>query len=270
MIIRKIIGLCICFTAGFAYAQSALDVVTTYKNLPCPPFSTATIQFDTVEESGTVSERREVKQYGKIFKNNEINTVFEFTSPASIKNMRILKAEKIGRNDDNVVYLPELRQVRRVPMSERNTSIVGTELTYQDLRIREIDDDKHEMVDENASTTVGDVTYKAWKIKSTPVKRSEVDYSYRLTWFDKDTYLPVRVEYYDKKTKTKLNKTFTIEKIDHVKGITGNDYVLRRLCWVKNEDTGRKTRIYVKDFVFDAKLTEAYFTQSWLQTGKAR
>lgn len=270
MFFKKLFGTVIFSVSALVYAQSALDVVTTYKNLPCPPFSTATMLIDTIDAQGNIGEKRELKQYGKIFKNNEINTVFEFSAPASIKNFRILKMEKIGKSDENMVYLPEMRQVRRIPVAERNTNIVGTELTYQDMRIREVDDDSHEMIDADSSINVGASKYRAWKIRSVPVKRSEVDYSYRITYFDHETYLPVRVEYYDKKDKNKLIKTFTIEKIDNVKGITGIDYVLRRLCWVTNELTGRKTRIYVKDFVFDANLSEQYFTQAWLQTGKAR
>ncbi|MBQ0052569.1 MAG: outer membrane lipoprotein-sorting protein [Treponema sp.] len=264
------LSLLICGAAS-VYAESAVEVVTKYKNLAVPPYSTGTLYLDSVSPSGQVTEHRELKQYGKIFRTSEINVVFEFTTPKSIKDTRILQSEKIGKTDDNFVYTPDLRQVRRLPVAERNKSVVGTELTYGDMRIRDVEDDRHEMMDENATITVESTTYKAYKIRSTPVKKSEVDHSMRITWFDKETYLPVRVEYYDKKDKTKLTRSISIEKIEHVKGTTGNDYVLRRLCWAKNEINGRRTRVYVKDFLFDAQnVTDSYFTQNWLKTGRAK
>lgn len=270
MNIRAIFCSAVVMASVSLYAETAVEVVTKYKNLPCPPFSTAVLAFDTVEPNGVVTERREVTQFGKILKNNSKNVSFEFTTPKKIKDTRILRVEKIGKTDDNYVYLPELREPRRLAVSERNQNVVGTELTYQDMRICEVEEEKHEMLNENDTTTVGEVVYKAYKIKSTPIKKSEFDYSYRICWYDKETYLPVRVEYYDKRNLSKLNKTFTIEKIDHVKGETGNDYDLRRLCWIKNEITGRRTRIYVKEFKFDVTLPESYFTVNFLRTGKAK
>lgn len=256
--------------ASFAFSQTALEVVTTYKNLPCPNYSTTTCILDEISPNGQVTEHNEVKQYGKIFRNDTINTVFEWETPAARKNTRVLQAEKIGRTDDSMIYTPELRQVRRVSTAARKGNVVGTELTYNDLRIREIDDDKHEMLKDNDTITVSSgTTYTCWQIKSTPIKKSEVEYSYRITWFDKQTYLPVQVKYYDKKGEH--FKTFEIERIDHVKGTTGREYVLRRSCYVTNEKTGRKTHIFVRDFVFDApNVNDSYFTQSWMLTGKAR
>lgn len=258
-------------SASFLFAQTALDVVTTYKNLPCPPYSTTTLLLEQINPNGEITEKNEVKQFGKILRNDTINTVFEWQTPAARKNTRILQSEKVGRTDDSMIYTPELRQVRRISTAARKTNVVGTELTYNDLRIREIEDDKHEMENDNEKITVpSGTTYTCWRIRSTPVKKSEVEYSYRVTWFDKETYLPVLVRYYDKKT-NELFKTFEIEKIDRVKGTTGKEYVLRRSCYIKNEKTGRKTHVYVRDFVFDAhNVNDSYFTQSWMLTGKAK
>lgn len=257
--------------ASLLFSETAIEVVTKYKNLPCPPYSTSTLSIDEINPNGQITEHNDVKQFGKIFRNDTINTVFEWESPASRKNTRILQAEKIGKTDDSMIYTPDLRQVRRVSTAARKQNVVGTELTYNDLRIREVEDDSHEMLKENETITVSSgTTYTCWQIKSTPVKKSEVEYAYRITWFDKETYLPVQVDYYDKKTQ-ELYKTFEIEKIDHVKGTTGKDYVLRRSCWITNRKTGRKTHIYVKSLVFDApNVNDSYFTQSWMLTGKAR
>lgn len=257
--------------ASLLFSQTALDVVTIYKNLPCPNYSSTNIILEEIAPNGQITERNEIKQYGKIFRNDTVNTVFEWQSPASRKNTRILQAEKIGKTDDCMIYTPELRQVRRISTAARKNNVVGSELTFNDLRIREVEDDTHEMMKSTDTITISSgTTYTCWQIKSTPVKKSEVEYSYRITWFDKQTYLPVQVKYYDRKTK-ELFKTFEIERIDHVKGTTGREYVLRRSCYITNEKTGRKSHIFVKDFIFDApNVNDSYFTQGWLLTGKAK
>ena len=78
------------------------------------------------------------------------------------------------------------------------------------------------------------------------------------------------MEYYDKKDPKTLMKTYLIEKIDNVKGITGTPYVLRRTASVENHITGRKTRVTVKDFIFDNEkiVNKKIFTTNWLMTGK--
>ena len=140
--------------ASLLFSETAIEVVTKYKNLPCPPYSTSTLSIDEINPNGQITEHNDVKQFGKIFRNDTINTVFEWESPASRKNTRILQAEKIGKTDDSMIYTPDLRQVRRVSTAARKQNVVGTELTYNDLRIREVEDDSHEMLKENETITV--------------------------------------------------------------------------------------------------------------------
>jgi hypothetical protein len=152
-------------------------------------------------------------------------------------------------------------------MTERTKSFGGTELTYNDMTIRNEDEDKNEITDPNAKINVGGTDYTCWIMKSVPKKLSEVEYHYRLSWFDKKTYIPVRIEFYNEKDK--MIKTYECLKIDMVKGKTGIEYPLRRKSLVVNLVTGRKTYVTVKDFVFDEPISDGYFSQNWLITGKA-
>ncbi|MBQ1795790.1 MAG: outer membrane lipoprotein-sorting protein, partial [Treponema sp.] len=81
---------------------------------------------------------------------------------------------------------------------------------------------------------------------------------------DKATYLPVKYENFNKAGKHV--KTMVIEKAEPVQG--EELYQLRRSVNVVNEETGRQTHIFVKDFTFDKKISPAYFTQQFLSTGK--
>lgn len=248
-------------------AQTAQEIVKVFCDLDrVPDYNYSTLILENVEKNGK-SEIVEIWQYGSGVDNGLKNVAFDFKAPAGVKGMRVLQLEKLKKADDRWIYMPKLRQSRRIPMTERTKSFGGTEFTYNDMTIRNEDEDLNEIMDANASITVNGYSYSCWKMKSTPYKKSEVEYSYRISWFDKKTYIPVRIEYYD--SKDKMIKTYECLKLEMVKGATGIEYPLRRSNVVTNLVTGRKTIATVKDFVFDEPISDAYFAQHWLTTGKA-
>ena len=95
----------------------------------------------------------------------------------------------------------------------------------------------------------------------------EYEYLYRISYFDKKTYIPVRIEYYEKNDK--MIKLYEVEKLEMVKGSTGIEYPLRRKNRITNLVTGRQTVATVQEFVFDEEISPRYFTQNWLTTGRA-
>ena len=255
------------FACFSLFAQSADDVIKVFCDLDrVPDYNYSTLILENVERNGK-SEVIEIKQYGSGVDSGLKNVAFDFKSPASVKGMRVLQLEKLKKADDRWVYMPKMRQTRRIPMTERTKSFGGTEFTYNDMTIRNEYEDDNVMMDDSANITVNGTAYTCWKIKSTPYKLSEVEYHYRVSWFDKKTYIPVRIEFYD--VKDKMIKTYECLKIDMVKGVTGIEYPLRRSNCVTNLLTGRKTIASVKDFVFDEEISDAYFTPNWLATGKA-
>jgi len=255
--------------ASILFAEDAATIAKTMLELPVPDYSFATLVLDVIEKNGK-SEQRIIKEYGG-GENGLKNAVFVFTAPAAYRDTRILQCEKTNKDDDKWVYQPSLRTTRRLGTGERSKSFVGTELTYNDMSTRKVGEDTHEMISENETVTVkskayGSVTYNCWKLKETPIKSKarDVEYAYRMVYVDKATYLPVKYENFNKAGKHV--KTMVIEKAEPVQG--EELYQLRRSVNVVNEETGRQTHVFVKDFTFDKKISPAYFTQQFLSTGK--
>ncbi|MBQ7158699.1 MAG: outer membrane lipoprotein-sorting protein [Treponema sp.] len=254
-----------CVFAQKEKKMTAKEVCTVFCDLDrVPDYNYTTLLLENIDKNGK-SETLEIKQYGG-GDNGLKNVAFDFRTPASVRGMRVLQLEKKKKADDRWVYEPRLRQSRRIPMTERTKSFGGTEFTYNDMRVRNEDEDENTMVEDPATVTVAGRTYTSWKIKSVPYKKGEVEYAYRISWFDKKTFIPVRIEFYD--NKDKMIKLYECERIDMVKGVTGIEYPLRRKNRVSNLVTGRQTVATVKDYVFDDKVSSSYFTQSWLTTGK--
>lgn len=253
-----------------AFADEAYDVIKKFTELKVPDTSQATMYLHNIEKSGA-TETRLMNQYGHEKGGGLVETVFDFRSPASVKDTRVLQSEKSGREDERWIYMPSLRQVRRIPMGERYKQFVGCEFTYNDMAIRDVDADTHEMLNNADKVTVAGTSYDVWKIKSVPKKKSEVEYSYRIQYIDKVSYLPVKIEYFDKKDQTKLMKTYTTEEIIYITAPkTGTKYTMRMKARIVNNITGRQTYLEIKDPKFDEGISPAYFTQQYLSTGKAK
>ena len=137
------------------------------------------------------------------------------------------------------------------------------------MAIRDVDEDKHEMLEKSVTVTSKGKSYDCWKIKSVPLKKADIEFSYRICYIDKVSYLPMKFEYFDKKDPTKIMKVYTTDSYREVKTSRGK-YWLREGACIKNEITGRTTKLDIKDIKLDEGISDAYFTQSWLQTGKAK
>lgn len=147
------------------------------------------------------------KDYGDLSK-----TLIRFTQPADIEGTGLLSWENKDRDDDQFLYLPELRRVRRIASGKKDRSFVNTDFTYEDLERRKVEKDDHRLL--------GEEQYGEWKcyvLESIPKKGGDSQYSKLVSWIAMDTYLSVKSEYYGKGMK--LNKTFTAQRVELIDGI---------------------------------------------------
>ncbi|MBQ3837739.1 MAG: outer membrane lipoprotein-sorting protein, partial [Treponema sp.] len=91
-------------------------------------------------------------------------------------------------------------------------------------------------------------------------------YSKRVQFIDKKTYLPVFVEYYDRKGA--LLKTCGIEEIRTGTGVTGKTYPIRWRVRMENKQNGRTTLVTLRKQTIDKQVPDKTFTQGWLVSGK--
>lgn len=237
------------------FALDGKTVMQNAKDIKEPKFTHALVQMDLIEKDGT-TESRVVEEYGRNT-NGLADMVMIFISPASVKNTRFLQKENKDRADDKWIYLPALRTTRRVASSEGSKSFMGTDATYDDMSTREIEEDTHELLAESEVKN----GYTCAKVKSTPVDASSSQYKYRISWVDKETWIPVYSEMYDKKGN--LVKTLQVEEITKTNG-----YLIPSSDILTNVSTGHATRIKMIKLEVDKAIPEKVFTSNFLNTGK--
>ncbi len=257
--------------AGAAFAEDGRAVIEKVLNVKKPAYNHSLIKMDLIAKNGSIEESREIEEYGRHnaqTDTSDVVIIFKNSTNKGNINTRFLQMEKKNADDDKWIYLPALRNTRRVNSSEGDKSFTGTDATYDDMSTRELDDDTHELLKEEQKNGFG-----CYVVKSTPVNASKAQYKYRIQWIDKATYVPVYAEMYDKKDGSLL-KVLTVEKLKNIGG-----YNIPMSNVLKNVQTGHSTRIAItqrKDangnvldnIVLDKPIPDRVFTQSFLNTGK--
>ncbi|HEX9020680.1 MAG TPA: outer membrane lipoprotein-sorting protein, partial [Nitrospirota bacterium] len=134
-----------------------------------------------------------------------------FYQPADVKDMTFMVWKHPGRDADRWLFVPAISMVRRIAARDKSSSFVGSDFSYEDVSGRNIEDDTHSVVKEEKVGARDCVVVKSAS------KADDVDYSYKLSWIDKTSFLPIKEEYYDKKGG--LYKVFTADEIKDVKGV---------------------------------------------------
>ena len=195
--------------------------------------------------------RRNVKEGGE-----QRYFVF-FHRPPDVRDLAFLVWKYPGRDDDRWLYVPALKLVRRIAASDKHTSFVGSDFSYEDVSGREPEDDTHTLVrDDKAGGR------DAWVVESVPREPGSADFSRKLSWIDRTTWLPLKEEYYDRRGD--LARVFTAEELKEVQGFWT---VTKRM--MKNVQSGHWSEAVLADVRYNLKLSPDLFSERALRAPPA-
>lgn len=117
-----------------------------------------------------------------------------FKSPNDIAGTAFLGVNKGGERDQHL-YMPALSKVRKISGSNRNSRFVGSDYTYADMDYTDIENSKKKMLD--SEKVAGQDCYV---IEARPTEKKS-QYERVVVWVSKQTFLPLRIRYYDSKEK---------------------------------------------------------------------
>ena len=261
-LIKSLVAASAAFVIGFsAFAIDGTEVMSHVYDRQKPDFTQASVLL-TLAKNGKVEETRKVGEYGRS-KNNLEDVVMVFFDPASVKDTRFLVKANEGKDDDKWIYLPKLKQVRRIASSEGSGSFVGTDFSYDDMSSRKVEDDTHELLKESEDKG----NFKdLYVVKSTPKDAKSSQYAYRISWVTKDAWIPTYIEMYDKKGK--LLKVNEIKAIKKMPGANGRVYNIPLENVMSNVQTGHTSTIKMVNILIDKPIDEHKFTTDFLSTGR--
>ena len=122
-------------------------------------------------------------------------SLMEFLSPADVKGTKFLKYEHLKRDDDQWLYLPALKRVKRISSKNKSGAFMGSEFSYEDISSFNIDKYDYKNADAFESTLNGKDVYVVERFPN--YKYS--GYTKQVSYIDKQSFLILQVDYYDRK-----------------------------------------------------------------------
>ena len=212
------------------------------------------ITLTLIETNGETRERR-IQTLTRT-ENEKTESITLFLSPASVKQTRFLTLEKDGQ-DEQWIYLPALKQSKRISSGEQTGSFMGSDFSYADMRATTFD--KNEATHTYLKTDSVN-NREVYVIQSLPYDTST--YGKSIVWVDTQSYLPLKVELYDT-NRTTLLKQLETKEIEQLSGVW-----TAKIMEMTTVSTGHKTRIEIIQAKYGIPIPSGYFTIKFLQTGR--
>ena len=151
--------------------------------------STRTIVLVVRAKDGSTTEWTARQARKRLPDGNRILTVI--LEPDDVKGVGLLIREQKGRPDEQWMYLPAIRRVRKILPVGAYESFLGTDFTLADLGFVDLRDRKISLL--SGETFAGRPAYKVQEVLAGP----HYYYSRIVSWVAKDTMLPLSRDYYD-------------------------------------------------------------------------
>ena len=180
-------------------------------------------------------------------------SLFVFDNPRDVQGTALLvHAHKAG-SDDQWLYLPALKRVKRISSSNRSGSFMGSEFAYEDMTAQEVEKFTYRYLRDEPC---GDMA--CFVVERVPVEK-ESGYKRQLVWFDQNELRAQQIHFYDRKD-THL-KTLTFKDYAQYLG----QYWRASLMTMVNHATGKSTTMTWTDFQFQIDLSDRDFTKTGLK-----
>ena len=178
-----------------------------------------------------------------------------FDSPRDVKGTALLSFAKILEADDQWLYLPSLKRVKRISSKNKSGPFVGSEFAYEDITANEIDKYEWKFLSVEKCQIMDQ---ECFKLETTP-KYEHSGYTKRIVWIDAEEFRVDKIDFYDRKNE--LLKTQTYH--DYKEYL---DKFWRADLWkMQNHQTGKSTDIAFEYYNFKTGLTDADFNQARLK-----
>lgn len=178
-----------------------------------------------------------------------------FHQPGDVRRLTFMIWKYPGREDDRWIYIPAVDLIRRIAAEDKYSSFVGSDFSYENISGRDVAEDTHTILREEKLASRDSIV-----IESIP--RSDAAFTKRISWIDRENFLPLKEEYYD--AQNRLQRIFTADIIEDIAVGEGDDRriyptVMKRT--MRNVRTGHRTEVNIKSVTYDLGLEDADFSE---------
>ena len=179
--------------------------------------------------------------------------IIYFETPRDVKGTAFLVHTKRKGSDDQWLYLPALKRVKRIASKNQSGPFVGSEFAYEDLSSQEVE--KYTYKHLRDETYQGQMCHV---IERYPTDKAS-GYSRQIVWIDTQEYRQWKVDYYDRKDS--LLKTLVSDGFQSY----GEGFWRADRFFMENHQTGKTTELVWSDYRFTQGLKDREFHSTKLR-----
>jgi outer membrane lipoprotein-sorting protein len=176
-----------------------------------------------------------------------------FDEPRDVQGTAFLNFSHAITPDDQWIYLPALKRVKRIASRNKSGPFMGSEFAYEDMTTFEIE--------KFTFKYLGDEIYQNRPMMI--VEQYPVDeysgYTRQKVWIDKERYVPYKMEFYDKKQS--LLKTLEFDEYT----LYLDKYWRPLRAEMFNEQNGKSTELITHGIEFRTGLEDGDFDKNSLK-----
>ena len=179
-----------------------------------------------------------------------------FDTPADIKGTASLTYSHALKPDEQWLYLPALKRVKRISSKNKSGPFMGSEFSYEDISSQEIDKYTYKYIKDEILNGIDSFVverYPAYKHSG---------YTRQVAWVNKQEYRAEKIDFYDRKNT--LLKTLTYSGYQKYLDKFWRADVMHMV----NHQTGKSTTLTWNNYQFKTGLTDRDFNRNSLKRAK--
>ncbi len=214
---------------------------------------TSNIEMILLNRQGESSQRK-IRSKALEIQGDGDKSLTIFDTPRDLKGTAFLTFSHIQGADDQWLYLPALKRVKRISSRNKSGPFMGSEFAYEDMSSQEVEKYTYKYL-RDEPCGVGLTCFVSERY---PIDKYS-GYTKQVIWLDTEEYRPIKIDFYDRKNA--LLKTLTFTEYQQYLGQYWRPHKLEMV----NHQTGKKSIVNNSNYQFKTGLTDSDFNKSKLK-----
>lgn len=177
-----------------------------------------------------------------------------FVRPSDIRRTTFLVRKNIDADDFRRLYIPASDKILAIAGNRKQDPFMGSDFSYEDVSGRHYSLDTHRLLEE------GTYRKRAVYITESIPKVREEKIARMKAWIDRQTYIPLRVEFYDHQ-----GQMYKVYESGSIKVINGFPTIMKRTMTSPLEGTHTVLLVNPKKVHYNLGMDEAVFSERSLK-----
>ena len=176
-----------------------------------------------------------------------------FDEPADVKGTASLTWSHSDKPDEQWLYLPALKRVKRISSKNKSGPFMGSEFAFEDIGSQEVDKYQYKYLRDESIDGAD-----TFVIERFPVDKNS-GYTKQVVWIEKERYIALKIDFYDRKDS--LLKTLSTSDFNQYLDKHWRPATMEMI----NHQSGKSTKLEFQDYQFKTGLNDSDFEKNALK-----